>query len=250
MTGAGSGIPSGGPVLVAGGAGALGRVIVAALAERGTPVAVLDRSEASIPGAALSLACDAGDPALVARALDQASVALGPLHGLVNAVGSIDSAPVVDLTAPSGRRALDVGRFDAVVAANLHTALVLGAAFAERLVTDRRPGVIVNLGSVAAQGNPGQTAYAAAKAGLHAMTMTWARELGGFGVRAVTVAPGFIDVESTRAAIAEPILGRIVRETPLRRLGLPQEVAHAVLFALDNGFVTGACIPVDGGLTL
>lgn len=115
-----------------------------------------------------------------------------------------------------------------------------------------RAGRIVNLSSIlAAQGFAGQTAYAASKAALEAMTRVWARELGPRGITVNTVAPGYIDTEMN-AGLGEEFRRGVVGRTPLRRLGTAEEVARACLFlsSADAAFLTGVCLPVDGGLRL
>ncbi len=115
-----------------------------------------------------------------------------------------------------------------------------------------RAGRIVNLSSIlAAQGFAGQTAYAASKAALEAMTRVWARELGPRGITVNAVAPGFIDTEMNAALPAELCRG-VAGRTPLRRLGTAGDVARACLFlaSREAGFLTGVCLPVDGGLRL
>lgn len=116
----------------------------------------------------------------------------------------------------------------------------------------RRGGRIVNLSSIlAAQGFPGQTAYAASKAALEAVTRVWARELGAAGITVNAVAPGFIDTEMN-ARLREEFRRGVVGRTPLRRLGTAEDVARACLFfaSTDAAFITGVCLPVDGGLRL
>ena len=113
-----------------------------------------------------------------------------------------------------------------------------------------KPGVIINFGSIAAQGNAGQTAYAAAKAALEAMTVTWSKELGAFGIRVCAVAPGFIDTPSTHAALSTNLVDQWKRQVPLRRLGTPAEVAHAVRFILENDYYNGQVLHLDGGLRI
>lgn len=236
-------------VAVAGGSGALGRAVVSSLQVRGAIPVVLDREPLTktVEGVRL-YPVDAQDAVAVDSAFSKIEDDVGPIDALVNAIGIIDSAPLVNLLAPQGQRILSAARFDATVEANLRPIFIVGAAAAERLLRNRRPGVIVNIGSVSALGNAGQSAYAAAKAGVHALTQTWARELGGLGIRVVTVAPGFIDTESMRAKVPEHVIDRVISETQLRRLGRPAEVAHAVLFAIENDFLTATRIDVDGGL--
>lgn len=240
---------SGRIVVVAGGAGALGQAIVQAIAARGAIPVILDRAEAAPPTAGRLYMVDATDTAAVADALAEIETDLGPIDALVNAIGRIDSAPLVNLIAPAGERTLPLPRFETTLNENLLPIFTVGAAVAERMLQGRRPGAIVNIGSVAARGNAGQSAYAAAKAAVHALTETWARELGRFGIRVVTVAPGFIETETMHRSTPGHIVARIVTETRLGRLGRPEEVAHAVVFALENDYLTATRIDVDGGLS-
>jgi 3-oxoacyl-[acyl-carrier protein] reductase len=238
-------------VVVAGGAGHLGRAVVDALRERGARVAVIDRDpEGAGRFADSGVFYHAADAALedeTEAALDAAASRLGGLDALVNCAGFIHSEPVVNLLRPERRRhGLD--SWNMVLRANLTTAFVLGSLAAERMALARSKGVIVNLSSVAAAGNAGQSAYSAAKAGLEALTVAWGKELGLLGIRVVAIAPGFVDTPSTHATLGAGLVKDWVRKTPLRRLGAVASVTGAVLFAIENDFVTGCTIPVDGGV--
>ena len=114
----------------------------------------------------------------------------------------------------------------------------------------RRSGSIVNVSSVVGlHGNPGQTNYSASKAGIIGFTKALARELGSRGVRANVVAPGYVDTRLTQA-ISEEMRGMMLANTPLGRLGDPEDVAGAVRFLCsdDASFITGEVLLVDGGL--
>lgn len=240
-------------VLVAGGAGHLGRAVVAALDDGGARVAVIDRSPAGAEffadGSATYHCADAANEDEAARAADEAEARLGGLDAFVNCAGLIHSEPLVNLLRPERRRHR-IETWDTVLRANLTAAFVLGSIVAERMAAARTKGVIVNISSVAAAGNAGQSAYAAAKAGLEALTASWGKELGLFGIRAVAIAPGFIDTPSTHETLGEGLVKEWTRKTPLRRLGSLHAVTGAVLFAIENDFVTGRTIHVDGGLTV
>ena len=106
------------------------------------------------------------------------------------------------------------------------------------------------ISSISAEGNEGQTAYSAAKAGVNAMTVTWSKELGKFGIRCNAVAPGFIETDSTRKALNESILNHIQFNTPLRQLGQADDVAQAVSSVISNKFINGVVLHVNGGLTI
>jgi 3-oxoacyl-[acyl-carrier protein] reductase len=98
-------------------------------------------------------------------------------------------------------------------------------------------------------GNAGQTNYSAAKAGVESMAVVWAKELARYGIRAGSIAPGFTHTEILTAMRPE-VLERLTETVPLRRLGKPEEIAHAVRFIFENEFFTGRCLELDGGLRL
>ena len=244
---------SGAAVLVAGGAGQIGRAVVTALVERGTRVAVTDRLEQAqtifADGDILYHVGDAADEADCVRVVRKTVETLGSIDALVNCAGVIHNEPLINLLKTDDRRHR-LSSWDAVIRANLTSTFVLGSVVAEQMASTRTPGVIVNLSSVASAGNPGQSAYSAAKAGVEALTSAWAKELGLLGIRVVAVAPGFIDVASTHAALGESVIKDWIRKTPLRRLGRPDAVIAAIMFALENDFLTGRTIQVDGGVVL
>jgi 3-oxoacyl-[acyl-carrier protein] reductase len=244
---------SGAAVLVAGGAGQIGRSVVTALLDRGARVAVTDRLEQ-----ALTVFSGENVPYHVGDAADETDCvnvvrdvveALGSIDALINCAGLIHNEPLINLLKSNDRRH-GLTSWNAVIRANLTATFVLGSVVAEQMAATRTAGVIVNLSSVASAGNPGQSAYSAAKAGVEALTSAWAKELGLLGIRVVAVAPGFIDIASTHAALGEAAIKEWIRKTPLRRLGRPDAVTAAIMFAIENDFLTGRTIQVDGGVVL
>jgi 3-oxoacyl-[acyl-carrier protein] reductase len=240
-------------VLVAGGAGQIGREVVAALLKRGARVAVTDRLEQAqtvFAGDDIPYhSGDAADEADCIGVVERTVAALGSINVLVNCVGAIHSEALVNLLKSSDRRHR-LSSWEAVLRANLTSTFMLGSVVAEQMASTRTRGVIVNLSSVASAGNPGQSAYSAAKAGVEALTSTWAKELGLLGIRVVAVAPGFIDIASTHAALGEPVIKEWIRRTPLRQLGRVDAVVAAIVFAIENDFLTGRTLQVDGGVVL
>ena len=110
-------------------------------------------------------------------------------------------------------------------------------------------GVIVNVSSISRAGNAGQTNYSAAKAGVAAMTVVWAKELARYGIRVGAVAPGFVRTPMVESMQPEA-LAKMTAAIPLGRLGEPEEIAHAVGFIFGNELFTGRCLEVDGGLRM
>ena len=240
--------------VVTGGAGCLGRAISLGLRAHGCRVVALDRdenglarleSETGIAG----IAGDLADAGAAEQCVGQAWSRVGPVSILINAVGLIHSAPLLNIAAATNRRH-DPAAWRRVIDANLTSVFLATANTVERMVANRTRGVVISLSSVSAAGNPGQSAYSAAKAGVNAITLTWAKELGPLGVRFVAIAPGFIDTPTTRAAVDDVTLKQWISRTPLRRLGTVDDVMSAVLFAIANDHLTGKIIELDGGLTL
>ena len=110
-------------------------------------------------------------------------------------------------------------------------------------------GVIINLSSVSRAGNFGQTNYSAAKAGVDAMTVAWSKELARNNIRTAAIAPGYINTEMV-AAIKPEALDKIRAQIPLRRLGEMDEIARTVRFIIENDFVNGRILEIDGGLRI
>lgn len=239
--------------IVTGAAQNIGHGIALALAAKGCRVAALDINQDRLneidQRKFLCLACDAAEPTQAESAVESVVAHYGRVDILVNSAGWICSAPLYNLLdRKNGRHPIAI--WDKALRANLTTAFVMGSCVAENMIRSRTKGLIVNISSIAARGNAGQSAYAAAKAGTNALTVTWAKELGALGIRAVGVAPGFIDTPSTRDAMTESRLNEWVARTPLRRLGLIEQVAQSVVFAAENDFLTGTVIEVDGGLSI
>jgi 3-oxoacyl-[acyl-carrier protein] reductase len=215
-------------------------------------VVAADRDGAALEGLPAHFerrAVDATQPAAVEAAVADVVAKLGRIDILVNNAGVISSEPFVNVMNPA-QMMHDYGRFRDAVVANLDSVFIVTSAVVRQMVSHRWKGVIVNISSISASGNEGQTAYSAAKAGVDAMTVTWAKELGRWGIRCNAVAPGFIGTESTRQALKQEVVDRIRAGTPLRRLGEAQEVALAVASLVENDFVNGVVLRVDGGLRI
>lgn len=238
--------------LVTGGAKGLGLAIATYLQERGAKVVVADldtEALAVLPEKMEGHVLDVtrlDDAKAMAKALVERH---GRIDVLVNNAGVIYSEPMVNIMNASGMMH-DYDRFRKSITANLDSVFIMTSAVVEQMVMRRTKGVIVNISSISACGNEGQTAYSAAKAGVNAMTVTWSKELGRLGIRCNAVAPGFIDTDSTRNALNESIIKHIQSNTPLRRLGRAEEVAQAVASVINNNFMNGVVLNINGGLSI
>jgi 3-oxoacyl-[acyl-carrier protein] reductase len=231
---------------VTGGSRGIGAAITRELARGGARVAVNFRGNREAADAVagevggIAVQADVSDPAETKRLVEEVEAALGDLDILVNNAG---------ITRDTLLARMSDDDWDQVLATNLGGPFHTCRAVVRKMMR-RRAGAIVNLTSVVGlHGNPGQANYAASKAGVIGFTKALARELGNRGVRVNAVAPGYITTELTDV-LSEEMRQLILSNTPLGRLGSPEDVAGAVRFLCsdDAAFVTGEVLLVDGGL--
>jgi 3-oxoacyl-[acyl-carrier protein] reductase len=246
-------------VVVTGGARGIGRAIAAAFAARGARLALVDLNEADLEAArtdfagagteVLTCAANVAREADVAAAFDHVVARFGRLDALVNNAGIIKDGLLVKVKDGTVVGRMGIEQWQAVIDVNLTGVFLCGREAAERMIRLGNGGVIINVSSISKAGNAGQTNYSAAKAGVAAMTVVWAKELARFGIRAATLAPGFTRTELL-AGMPPEILEKVTAPVPLKRLGLPEEVAHAAVFVAENDFFTGRALEIDGGLRM
>lgn len=168
---------------------------------------------------------------------------------LINLAGAIHSEPLINLLDKKNSRH-SVETWDQTIKSNLYTTFFLSSMVAESMVKNRTKGVIINISSVAAQGNAGQTAYGAAKAGIESMTKVWSKELGMFRIRCACIAPGFFNTPSTHNSLSESTVEKWKKVIPIGRLGELSELMGAVRFIIQNDYYSGKILRLDGGLNL
>ncbi len=242
---------SGKTVLVTGGTRGIGRAIVDAAAQAGANVAFTYRSSSETADA---LVAEIGADRALAIQADAASGddAAAAVQAVLDTWGAIDGLVVnAGITRDGLMIRMDVEAWQQVIDTNLTGAFHICKA-AYRPMMKQRAGSIVTISSVVGvTGNAGQANYAASKAGLIGFTKSLARELGGRGVRANVVAPGYIETDMT-ADLGDTVTEAMEGQIPLKRLGQPGDIAAAVLFLLSDaaGYVTGHVLHVDGGMAM
>lgn len=234
--------------LVTGSSGALGSSIVKYLLDAGAKVVGIDIAENTFSHTNLtSIIGDVTNAAV----LEQTLTKLSPVDILVNNAGILHSAPLANIiNKDSDRFAKAANDWKRVLDTNLSSAFYVTQLIADQMVRNRTHGIIINMSSVSARGTAGQSAYAASKAGIEALTRVWVKELGPMGIRCVAIAPGYIDTPSTRAAVSESQLENIAGKVPLKRLGHTEDILHAIRYAIENNYVNGTILEVDGGLVV
>ncbi|MEU5366062.1 3-oxoacyl-[acyl-carrier-protein] reductase [Streptomyces sp. NPDC005925] len=245
--------PAARPVaLVTGGSRGIGRAVVVRLAEDGYDIAFCYRSDSSAAEAAAKAAeaagarvhhrqVDVADLAQVKEFVAGAEKEAGPLAAVVTSAGITRDRPLALMTEDEWHGVVDTNLTGTY---NVCRAVVFA-------MMKRRRGAIVTLSSIAGvHGNATQTNYAASKAGIIGLTRSLAKEVGRYGIRANTVAPGLIDTDMTAALPAE-VTERHLANIPLGRAGTPREVADLVSFLVSDraAYLTGQVIELNGGLS-
>ncbi len=237
--------------LVTGGSRGIGRAACVALAEAGARVVINYKANAEAAkdtlrevencgGRAEAIQFDVADEAGVASAVSEVHERLGRIDILVNNAGLA-----------ADQLMLRVGEedIDAIFATNVKGAMFCAKACLRPMMR-AKTGRIVNLSSVVAEaGNPGQAVYASSKAAVIGLTKTLAREYASRGITVNAVAPGYIKTDMT-AGLSEALEQKVVEQTPLGRIGTPQEVAAAIVFLASDeaGYITGQVVRVNGGM--
>jgi 3-oxoacyl-[acyl-carrier protein] reductase len=226
-------------VLVTGGNRGIGRAIAEAFVAQGDQVAVTSRS-GEAPGGVFAVPCEVTDSVSVDEAFTSVEAHQGPVEVLVANAGITRDTLLLRMSDDDWSEVLDT---------NLSGSFRVAKRAAKGMLRLRRGRIILISSVVGLLGSPGQVNYAASKSGLVGMARSIARELGSRSITANVVAPGFIETDMT-AELSDEQQAAYRGQIPLGRMGTAAEVAHAVtwLASDDAGYVTGAVIPVDGGL--
>ena len=173
----------------------------------------------------------------------------GSLHGLINNAGITRDAMLVKFKDGELASKMSLQQWQSVIDVNLTAVFLCGREAAVKMIESNAAGCIINISSVSRHGNIGQTNYSASKAGVESMAVVWAKELARYGIRAASIAPGFIATEMVQSMKPEA-LEKIQSVVPLGTIGDPDQIASAVEFIFANDYVSGRCIEVDGALRI
>jgi 3-oxoacyl-[acyl-carrier protein] reductase len=246
--------------IVTGAAGGLGGAFALELAREGASVVAGDTNAAGLrklaseaegmPGQIFVAKLDITDEESVAGFIATAAERMEGLNVLLNSAGIARDGLLVSQGDDGELKKLPLAQWRKVVDVNLTGQFLMARELAAYVVKNNvRDAVIVNLSSIARAGNPGQSNYAASKAGLDACTRTWALELARYGIRVGGVAPGVTETGFLEG-FSEEALARLRAGIPLGRLGRPEDIWRAVRFILEDEFFTGRTVEIDGGAAM
>ncbi len=246
-------------IVITGGGQGLGRTMAVEFAKKGAKLALIDLGE-DLLAETVALVEQAGSTAKfylanvtneeqIEQTFEQIAGDFNGIDGLVNNAGILRDGMFVKAKDGEVIKKMSLAQFQSVIDVNLTGVFLCGREAAVQMIKHDCKGVIINMSSIARGGNMGQTNYAAAKAGVVAMTVTWARELGRQGIRVGAIAPGVIKTAMTDAMKPE-MRERLEKMKPVGRLGTAEEIAHTAQYIFENDFFTGRVVECDGGLCM
>lgn len=245
-------------IIVTGGGQGLGRSMAEYLAARGARLALVDLGQDRLDeavaackaagGDARGYVCNVANEEQVVDMVSQVASDFGTINGLINNAGILRDGLL--LKKKDGEiQKMSLAQWQSVIDVNLTGVFLSTREVAVKMVELGSKGLIINISSIARAGNIGQTNYTAAKAGVAAMTVGWAKELARHGIRVAAIAPGFIETEMT-ASMKPEALEKMTAGIPLKRMGQPNEIAHSAAYLFENDYFTGRILELDGGLRL
>lgn len=242
-------------VIVTGGAGGIGEVLVNQLIDEGAIIGVFDVNPRALKRlqdthrGLYCAQCDLSEARKVESAVEDFFQIHGKIDALVNNAAIIHNEMLVGF-GPQGMLKHGIDTWDRVISTNLSSVFYVTLYVVEKMIAKRTKGVVVNVSSITSCGNAGQSAYAAAKAGVRALAVTWAKELCSLGIRVAGIAPGYTETETTKTSMSEAVKKDWIKKTPLRRMAKPEEIVDGILFILKNDYFNGRTLEVDGGLRM
>ena len=168
---------------------------------------------------------------------------------LINNAGMIYSHPIIKLTS-KGFRSHSYKNWKKILDINFNSLFLFSSRIIENFCNNRTKGIIINISSISAKGNIGQSAYSVAKSGIEILTKIWAQELSSFNIRVACIAPGFLNTKSTQNSLNKFQIDHLKKNTPLKRLGATNELMLAINFIIKNEFFNGKVLSLDGGLEI
>ncbi|EQA46795.1 KR domain protein [Leptospira broomii serovar Hurstbridge str. 5399] len=248
--------------VITGSAGGLGKAMAEHFAKLGANIVLSDISEEKLSEAlkdiegigvkAIAVRTDVSKEADAEALMEKAVSKFGSLDIAVLNAGILRDGLLVKTDKQTGKVAskLSLSNWQSVIDVNLTGVFLTGREAAVQMINTGSKGIIIPIASVAMHGNPGQTNYSAAKAGVAAMTKLWAKELSRYGIRVAGIAPGFIATEMVMKDMNPEALKKWETQIPIGRLGYPSEIAETAAFIATNELVDGVVLEISGGVKI
>ncbi len=245
-------------IIITGGGQGLGRAMAEYLAAKGAQLALVDLDQEKLDAAvavcenagvqARAYICNVANEEQVNYMVAQVADDFGAIHGLINNAGILRDGLTIRVKDGEISK-MSLANWQAVIDVNLTGVFLCTREVAAKMIELKSQGAIVNISSISRAGNMGQANYSAAKAGVAADTVVWAKELARYGIRVAAIAPGVIETDMTKGMKPEA-LAKMTAHIPLQRMGKPEEIAHSVAYIFENDYFTGRVLELDGGLRL
>ncbi|HEY8520764.1 MAG TPA: SDR family oxidoreductase [Gammaproteobacteria bacterium] len=246
-------------VLVTGAARGLGAAMAQAFAAQGADLALVDLEAASLEqcreacaahGVRVeAYAANVADERSVTELYERVATDFGRLDVSIANAGILRDGLLVKAKDGKVTDKMSLAQWQSVIDVNLTGVFLCGREAAARMIELGHGGCIINISSLSRRGNFGQSNYSASKAGVAALTVVWAKELARHRIRVNAIAPGFVKTEMV-ASMKPEMLEKMAAGIPLGRLGEPREIAHAAVFLVENDYVNGRVLEIDGGQRL
>lgn len=246
-------------IAITGAAQGLGAAMALSLAKKGAHIALIDMNPERLSETknaceqigvkAKSYVCNVANEQDVESTFNQIVLDFGQLDGLINNAGILRDGLLTKVKDGKVVGKLSLQQWQTVIDVNLTGVFLCGREAAIKMIETKRPGCIINISSIAKAGNVGQSNYSAAKAGVVALSTTWAKELARYGIRSMSIAPGFMETEMT-ASMKPEAQEHMKRVIPLGKAGQPTHIEQSVVHVFENDYLTGRVIEVDGGLRI
>lgn len=245
-------------IVITGGGKGIGRATALRLAKQQAKIALIDLDEAAMEetialvkeagSEARGYKCNVADEAVVENTFENIVKDFGALHGLVNNAGILRDGMLIKVKDGKVIKKMSAEQYSLVVDVHMKGAFLCTREAATHMVEQNiQEGCIISMSSGAYHGNFGQTNYSAAKAGIVAMSRVWSKELAKFNIRSMAIAPGTIETDMLRS-MPNDALANLAKMVPLGRIGDTDNIAQTIQFILENDYMSGDVIEVNGGM--
>jgi len=249
-------------VVVTGSAGGLGKSMAENFAKKGAKVIITDIREDAVTATVKEIEASGGTAFGIVANVAKETDAENLMKGAVDKYGSLDVAVLnagilrdgllvrVDKETGNIKGKMSLEQWQSVIDVNLTGVFLTGREAAVQMIGTKKGGVIIPISSVAMHGNPGQTNYSAAKAGVAVLAKLWAQELSKYKIRVAAIAPGFIATDMVMKDMKPEALEKWKSLIPIGRLGEPNEISKTAEFIVENDLITGVVIEASGGIKI